>query len=91
VKRAFPLLLPFVLVPGFAHACLGPELATKMNAVSQASKAAFANHPEENGARQERVQAIVSRNASGLKNGAGGAHAIDALCSEYDELLAVYK
>jgi hypothetical protein len=61
-----------------------------MNAVTQASMAAFANHPEENGARQDRVLTIISRYAN-LKDGAGGAAAIDALCSEYDELLAVYK
>jgi hypothetical protein len=68
VSRALMLLLP-MLLPGLAHACSGPELATKMNAATEASMAAFANHPEENAARLDRVQAIVSRYAN-LKNGA---------------------
>jgi hypothetical protein len=62
----------------------------KMNAVTQGSMAAFANHPGEDAARQNRVQEIIGRYA-GLKNEAGGAAALDALCREYDELLAVYK
>jgi hypothetical protein len=75
---------------GLGHACSGPELTNKMNAVTAASMAAFAKHPEEDGARQNRVQEIIGRYAT-PKNEKGGAGALDALCSEYDELLAVYK
>jgi hypothetical protein len=50
-----------------------------MNAVTEASMAAFANHPEGDATRQDRVQAIIGRYAT-LKNEAGRAAAIDALC-----------
>jgi hypothetical protein len=91
VKRSLALSIPIMLVSaGLGHACSGPELANKMNAVTAASMTAFAKHPEEDAARQDRVQAIIGRYAE-LRNETGGAAAIDALCSEYDELLAVYK
>jgi hypothetical protein len=91
MRRSLPLSIAILLTRvGLAHACSGSELANKMNAVTQASMAAFANHPGEDTARQDRVQAIISRYA-GLKNEAGGAAALDTLCREYDELLAVYK
>jgi hypothetical protein len=40
--------------------------------------------------RKAQVREIIGR-YSGLKDGIGGAGAIDAICNEYDELLAVYK
>jgi hypothetical protein len=61
-----------------------------MTAVTAASVAAIAKGPEEDAARQNRVQEIIGCYA-GLKNEAGGAAALNALCSEYDKLLAVYK
>ncbi len=91
MRRSLALSIPIMLMSaGLGHACSGPELANKMNAVTQASMAAFAKHPEEDAARQDRVQAIIGRYAT-LKNENGGAAALDALCNEYDELLAVYK
>jgi hypothetical protein len=91
VRRSLPTSIAVMLVwCGLAHACSGPELANKMNAVTAASMAAFANRPEEDTARQNRVQEIIGRYAT-PKNEAGGAAALDTLCREYDELLAVYK
>jgi hypothetical protein len=91
VRPSLALSIAIMLMPaGLGHACSGPELASKMNAVTQASMAAFTNHPEGDAARQNRVQEIIGRYAT-LKNDAGGAAALDALCNEYDELLAVYK
>jgi hypothetical protein len=91
VRRSLPISIAMMLVWfGPAHACSGPELANKMTAVTAASMAAFAKGPEEDASRQNRVQEIIGRYAA-LKNEAGGAAALNALCSEYDELLAVYK
>jgi hypothetical protein len=91
VRQSLTLSIAIMLTSsGLGHARSGPELTNKMNAVTAASMAAFAKHPEEDGARQNRVQEIIGRYAT-PKNEKGGAGALDALCSEYDELLAVYK
>jgi hypothetical protein len=85
------LLLPLLLLslqPG--QACSGQELVQKMNAVTEASMAAYTKNPEASETRQAQAQAIIAR-YSGIHNGTGGAAAIDAMCNEYDELLAVYK
>jgi hypothetical protein len=60
VRGSLVLSIPMMLMSsGLAHASSGPELANKMNAVTQASMAAFANHPEGDATRQNRVQEII--------------------------------
>jgi hypothetical protein len=61
-----------------------------MKIVAEASKASYARSPEADEMRKAQVREIIGR-YSGLKDGIGGAGAIDAICNEYDELLAVYK
>jgi hypothetical protein len=71
-------------------ACSGADLIQKQKAFSEAVKAAFARDPGGDASRQTKVQAIIAR-YSGLKNTTNGGYAIDMLCQENDELLAVYK
>ena len=73
-----------------AFACSGPELIEKQRAFAAAVKAYFERDPGGDAGRQAQVQAIITR-YSGLKNTTNGGYAIDMLCKENDELLAVYK
>ena len=73
-----------------AFACSGADLIQKQKAFSAAVKAAFDRDPSGDAGRQAQVQVIIARYA-GLKNTTNGGYAIDMLCKENDELLAVYK
>jgi hypothetical protein len=68
-------------------ACSSAELTDKIRMFGEATEAAFARDPGADEARKAQVQTITSR-YSGLKSAPG---VIDAICREYDELLAVYK
>jgi hypothetical protein len=73
-----------------AFACSVADLIQKQKAFSAAAKAAFERDPGGDAARQSQLQAIVAR-YSGLKTTTNGGYAIDMLCKENDELLAIYK
>jgi hypothetical protein len=76
---------------GSAFACSGADLVQKQKAFSDAVKAAFERDPGGDAARQAQVQAVIGRFSSSLKNPTNGGAAIDMLCKENDELLAIYK
>jgi len=73
-----------------AFACSGADLVQKQKAFSAAVKTAFERDPDGDAGRQTQLQAVIAR-YSDLKNTTNGAYAIDMLCKENDELLAIYK
>jgi hypothetical protein len=88
VMRRFIILLPVMLwsvQPVLA--CSSAELTDKIRMFGEATKAAFARDPGGDEARKAQVMTITGR-YSGLKPGPG---VIDAICRQYDELLAVYR
>jgi hypothetical protein len=87
---AWALIAGTLLSATPVFACSGTDLIQKQKAFSDAVKAAFERDPSGDTNRQAQVQAIIAR-YSGLKNTTNGGYAIDMLCKENDELLAVYK
>ena len=81
-------IVPMWLQP--ALACTGPELADKMRTFSDATKAGYAKDPAGDESRKARVQTIIDRYRP-LKHSTNGPAIIDAICREYDELIAVYR
>ena len=73
-----------------AYSCSGPDLTQKQRAFSDAVKAAFERDPGGDAARQAQVQVVFGR-YKGLMTASNGSSAIDMLCKENDELLAIYK
>jgi hypothetical protein len=87
---ACALIAGTLLSADLAFACSGPELIEKQKAFSAAVKARFERDPSGDAGRQAQVQAIINRYTD-LKKTTNGSFAIDMLCKENDELLAVYK
>ena len=91
MRLATVVLIGLVITgPAPALACSAPELAEKMKAFAASTAAAFAKDPNGDEARKARVQAIIERYRPS-KLGSNGAAIIDAVCREYDELIAIYQ
>jgi hypothetical protein len=85
--RRLIVLLPLMLLSiEPAYACSTAELTEKMRSLGEASKAAFARDPQGADARTAQVVAITARYKD-----IGKINVIDTMCTEYDELLKVYK
>jgi hypothetical protein len=87
---AYALMTGMLLSATPVLACSSADLIQKQRAFSAAVKAAFERDPSGDASRQAQAQTIIAR-YSDLKNTTNGSYAIDMLCKENDELLAIYK